>query len=82
MVFIGPADLHADLGFLGSTTEPSVVARIEEAISRIRAAGKAAGMLDFDPSQEARWREAGATMMAVTSDVSEMVAGLRAAARR
>lgn len=44
-MFIGPADLHASLGYPGETGNPAVVPMIEDAIRRIRKAGKAAGVL-------------------------------------
>ena len=40
-VFIGPADLSADMGFAGNPQHPEVQAAIEQAIAQIRAAGKA-----------------------------------------
>jgi len=44
-VFIGPADLHASFGYLGESANPAVVPAIEDAIRRIRRAGKAPGIL-------------------------------------
>ena len=43
-VFIGPADLSADMGYRGQANAPEVTEAITGAIQRIRAAGKAAGM--------------------------------------
>lgn len=45
-VFIGPADLSADMGFSGNPQHPEVQAAIEHAIGQIRAAGKAPWILD------------------------------------
>ncbi len=42
-VFIGPADLSADMGFAGNPQHPEVQAAIENAIVQIRAAGKRRG---------------------------------------
>ena len=39
-VFIGPADLSADMGFAGNPQHPEVQHTIDDAIARIRAAGK------------------------------------------
>lgn len=44
-VFIGPADLSADMGYPGNSDAPEVQDTIAQAISKIRAAGKAAGIL-------------------------------------
>src|SRR5690606_2255445 len=47
-VFIGPADLSASLGHPGNPKHPEVQSAIEDAIRRIRACGKAPGILTFD----------------------------------
>ena len=44
-VFIGPADLHASMGYPGEIANPAVLPLIEEAMRRIRKAGKAPGYL-------------------------------------
>ena len=69
-IFIGPADLHASLGFIGHTAEPSVVPQIEEALRRIRRTGKAPGILTADEALARRYIEAGALFTAVGVDVS------------
>jgi 4-hydroxy-2-oxoheptanedioate aldolase len=68
-IFIGPSDLAADLGHLANTRHPEVRAMIAGACSRIRAAGKAAGILTGDPDEAARYLEQGFTFVAVGSDV-------------
>src|SRR5690606_30704559 len=47
-IFIGPADLAASLGYVGEPGHPKVVEAVENAIRRIRAAGKPAGILTPD----------------------------------
>lgn len=47
-IFIGPADLAADMGMLGNPAAPEVQAAVNEALIRIRGAGKAAGILTAD----------------------------------
>ena len=44
-IFIGPADLAASMGHLGNPRHPDVRKAIDDAIKRIRKAGKAAGIL-------------------------------------
>ncbi|MDE1569013.1 4-hydroxy-2-oxoheptanedioate aldolase [Aquabacter sp. P-9] len=78
-VFVGPADLAADLGFLGRPGAPEVVAAVEGAIARIRANGKPAGVLTSDPALAQRYHAAGATFIAIGTDVG-LLAG--AAARQ
>jgi 4-hydroxy-2-oxoheptanedioate aldolase len=67
-VFIGPNDLAADMGFPGRLDAPEVRDAIRDALGRIRAAGKGAGMLDFDPRAVAGHRENGANIIAVGAD--------------
>jgi 4-hydroxy-2-oxoheptanedioate aldolase len=69
-IFIGPADLHASMGLIGHTAEPSVVPQIEEALRRIRRTGKAPGILTADEALARRYIEAGALFTAVGVDVS------------
>ncbi len=68
-IFIGPADLSASMGHPGNAGHPEVRAAIDDAIRRIRAAGKAPGILMVD---EARAREClalGAQFVAVGMDM-------------
>lgn len=68
-VFIGPADLAADMGFPGNAGAPEVQAAIDQAIADIVASGKSAGILTFDPKAAARYREMGVTFLGVGGDV-------------
>jgi 4-hydroxy-2-oxoheptanedioate aldolase len=68
-VFIGPADLAAGLGHLGDIGHAEVQAAIKDAIARIRAAGKPAGILSTDEPSTRRYIEWGTTFTAVGVDV-------------
>lgn len=68
--FIGPADLAASLGHLGEPRHPEVVAAIEAALPRIAASGKAAGVFVTDPTMAQRYRECGASFVAVGGDTT------------
>ena len=68
-VFIGPADLSADMGFPGNPGAPAVVAAIDAAIRRIVANGKAAGILVSGAGPARVARAAGASFIAVGHDV-------------
>jgi len=81
-VFIGPADLAADMGYLGRMDAPEVQAVIEEAIGTIVGAGKAAGILTFNEKLNRRYLELGATFVAVGADVAEFSGALRSLASR
>jgi 4-hydroxy-2-oxoheptanedioate aldolase len=74
-VFIGPADLHASLGYTGETGNPAVVPMIEDAIRRIRQAGKAAGVLTSAEAEVRRYIAAGSSFTAVGADVGILARG-------
>lgn len=67
-VFIGPGDLAAALGHLGNTKHPDVLAAIDEAIARLRACGKPAGILTGDETLARRYIELGCLFVAVGAD--------------
>jgi len=67
-VFIGPADLHASLGYPGETNNPKVMPIIDDAIRRIRKAGKAPGILTGVEADARRWIECGGLFVAVGAD--------------
>ncbi|WP_068111313.1 aldolase/citrate lyase family protein [Tropicimonas marinistellae] len=76
-IFIGPADLAADMGFIGRPGAPEVQAVISDALTRIRAAGRAAGILTSDRTLAASYAGAGVEFLAVGSDVGVLLGGLR-----
>lgn len=81
-VFIGPADLAADMGFRGRADAPEVKDVIADAIRRIRAAGKAAGILSTNEAQAREWIAMGANFVAVGIDVVVLANALRALAAK
>ncbi|WP_413791306.1 MULTISPECIES: 4-hydroxy-2-oxoheptanedioate aldolase [unclassified Pseudomonas] len=76
-VFIGPADLSASMGFRGNPGHPDVQAAIEDAIARIRQAGKAAGILSADEKLARRYIALGAAFVAVGVDTTVLMRGLQ-----
>ena len=64
-VFIGPADLSADMGYAGNPQHPEVQVAIEQAIVQIREAGKAPGILIANEQLAKRYLELGALFVAV-----------------
>jgi 4-hydroxy-2-oxoheptanedioate aldolase len=74
-IFIGPADYHASLGYPGETANPAVLPKIDDAIGRIRAAGKAPGILTADERLARRYLELGALFVAVGADVGLLARG-------
>src|SRR5437763_2874587 len=68
-LFIGPSDLAAALGHLGDNGHPNIRAAIEDAVQRIRKAGKAAGILASLEADARHWLAQGCTVVAVGSDL-------------
>lgn len=81
-LFIGPADLSASLGHLGSPNHPEVLSAIEDAVKRIRGAGKAAGILATDEAQARHYLDLGCTFVAVGVDTSLLAKAARELASR
>ena len=77
-VFIGPADLAASLGHRGDAGHPAVLAAIEDAVRRIVASGKAAGILSTDQALARHYLALGCTFVAVGMDVRLLAVGARA----
>lgn len=67
-VFIGPGDLSADMGHLGNPRHPEVVAAVNEAFKRIRACGKAPGILIGDEALAHHFIKEGGLFVAVGAD--------------
>lgn len=80
-VFIGPSDLAADMGFLGQTDAPEVNTAVLDAIRKIAASGKAAGVLTLDKGFQVECRDAGATFIATDIDVMVFARNMRQAAQ-
>ncbi|WP_454915993.1 HpcH/HpaI aldolase family protein [Xanthobacter sediminis] len=80
-VFLGPADLSAELGFPGRPDHPQAEAVFRETIARVRAAGKSAGTIFYDAGDIARAFEWGANFVAVGVDVGLLAGAMRGAAR-
>jgi 4-hydroxy-2-oxoheptanedioate aldolase len=74
-IFIGPADLAASLGHGGEPDHPNVVAAVENAVHRVRACGKPAGILTPDTAFASRCIELGTTFTAVAIDVGVLARG-------
>ena len=68
-VFVGPADLAADHGHLGDLLHPEVQELIVDAISRIAASDKAAGILSTNDEMTTKMIGAGAQFVAVGLDL-------------
>lgn len=69
-IFIGPADLGADMGYLGRPGEQVVKDAVLDGIAKIVATGKAAGVLSADKVFARACLDQGASFVAVGTDVT------------
>ncbi len=81
-VFIGPADLAADMGHMGNADHPEVQTAIMDALARIKAAGKAPGILSTRDEMTNDAIAAGAQFVAVGADVLLLGQAARALAQK
>jgi 4-hydroxy-2-oxoheptanedioate aldolase len=77
-VFIGPADLAADMGYPGNAAAPEVQATIDSTLAAIMASGKSAGILTFDAKAAQRYAAMGVTFLGIGSDVAVLVKAMTA----
>ena len=81
-VFIGPADLAADMGYLGNPKAEEVQKTILDILKRISASDIAAGILSLDDQETEIYLSAGARFVGVASDVLTLNHALRAKANK
>ena len=67
-VFIGPADLAADMGKVGGLADPEVRALVDRSIQQIRLSGKAAGTLAIGTPLASQMLAQGCTFVAAGVD--------------
>lgn len=82
VVFIGPADLSADMGHPGDLDHPEVQEAIAHAIRRIDAAGKTPGTLAFTDEAAGLYTDMGARFLGIGADISILRASLDALAAK
>lgn len=81
-VFIGPADLAADMGHRGNPAHPEVHGVIVETLGRIAAAGKVPGILSLSDEVTESYVAAGARFVAVAIDVITLSRAAQATVKR
>ncbi|WP_371227567.1 aldolase/citrate lyase family protein [Roseovarius sp. 2305UL8-3] len=81
-VFIGPSDLAADMGYLGKKADAPVQEVIRDALARIAASDKAAGILAVDHDTALTYRDWGAQFLAVGIDLLMLAQTARATMNR
>jgi len=78
-LFLGPADLSADMGLLGQLMHPKVMEVMTRAARRCGELGKPVGTIGGNAQEVARYRAAGFTFAALGSDLGLLVGGAQAA---
>jgi 4-hydroxy-2-oxoheptanedioate aldolase len=68
VLFIGPLDLSMALGVFGQFDHPLFSEAVGATVSAARKAGKAAGILLFNPDELTKYYEIGMTFLACGSD--------------
>jgi 4-hydroxy-2-oxoheptanedioate aldolase len=81
-VFIGPSDLSASLGHVGNPAHPEVQKALQDAVTRLKAVGKPAGILTGNEDEIRRYIGWGYTFVAVGSDVGLLARGADALAKK
>jgi 4-hydroxy-2-oxoheptanedioate aldolase len=76
-VFVGPSDLAASLGHLGNPQHEAVQAVLRSAVTRIKAAGKPAGILAGHELQARRYLDWGYRFVAVGTDIGLLANSVR-----
>jgi 4-hydroxy-2-oxoheptanedioate aldolase len=74
-VFIGPSDLAASLGHIGHPQHPEVQKALEDAVRRLKAVGKPAGILTANEEEARRYIGWGYTFVAVGADLGLLARG-------
>ncbi|MBB5721619.1 4-hydroxy-2-oxoheptanedioate aldolase [Loktanella ponticola] len=77
-VFIGPADLSADMGYPGEADHPDVLAAIDHMIDRIHAAGKISGILTFATDRSRYYADRGVGFVGIGADIAIFGRALKA----
>lgn len=80
VLFIGPADLSMALGIFGQLEHPLFTDALEKIVNAARNAGKATGILIFDPKDFEKYQAMGIQLIACGSDATFVANGAAALA--
>lgn len=81
-IFVGPADLSADMGFVGQFDAPEVLAAIDHVYARAKAAGRLVGTFVLDEDDFVPQVERGVTFLGLGADSFSLRQALRALASK
>jgi 4-hydroxy-2-oxoheptanedioate aldolase len=82
VLFIGPADLSMELGIFGQFDHPLFKDALRATVNAARKAGKATGILFFNPEDYATYHEMGIRLIACGADATFVSEGARSMAGR
>ncbi|WP_353184800.1 aldolase/citrate lyase family protein [Parapedobacter lycopersici] len=77
VLFIGPADLSMALGIFGQFDHPTFKDAIRDTVNAAKKAGKATGILLFDPADFPTYHEMGIQLIACGADATFVAQGAR-----
>jgi 4-hydroxy-2-oxoheptanedioate aldolase len=77
VLFIGPADLTMSLGIFGQFDHPLFLDALNKTITAANKAGKATGILIFNPDDYKKYNDMGIRMIACGADATFVVEGAR-----
>lgn len=82
VLFIGPADLSMELGIFGQFDHPRFKEALQETVNAAQKAGKATGILFFNPADYQRYHDLGIRFIACGADATFVADGARALAKK
>jgi 4-hydroxy-2-oxoheptanedioate aldolase len=82
VLFIGPADLSMELGIFGQFDHPRFKEALRETINAAKKAGKATGILFFNPEDYQMYQQMGIQLIACGADATFVADGARQLAKQ
>ncbi len=82
VLFIGPADLTMDMGIFGQFKNPIFVSAVENIVKAAQKAGKAVGILFFNPDDYKTYHDMGIRFIACGADATFVADGARNMAKK
>lgn len=82
VLFIGPADLSMELGIFGQFNNPIFLDAVKNIVNAAKNAGKATGILFFNPDDYKKYHDMGIKFIACGADATFVADGARAMAKR
>jgi 4-hydroxy-2-oxoheptanedioate aldolase len=82
VLFIGPADLTMELGIFGQFDHPMYLEAVENTIAAATKAGKATGILFFNPEEYTKYHQMGIRFIACGADATFVADGAKAMVKK